>query len=316
MDVNRFLNEHKTNWERMEFLLQQIEQHGVSTLRANEAREFGVLYRLLSSDLVQAQTTLRNAELLEYLNDLVARGYSEIYGAQPVRVRGVKEFLLDGFPRLAREQRGYILAAALILLSGGIAGFVATLLDPSATTYLLPPQYAHMRPTPNLQRGGFDLPPDRAAAMSMFIMTNNIKVSFGAFALGITAGVGTVYLLFFNGLLLGCLGAMCMRWKMSLGFWALILPHGVLELTCITIAGGSGLLLGSALIAPHPRTRAEALQERGLLAVKLVLGSAALLVLAALIESFITPVQAVGPYGKLGFAAFTALGLAVYFRRR
>ena len=144
---------------------------------------------------------------------------------------------------------------------------------------------------------------------------NNIRVSFLAFTAGLLLGLGTVAILFYNGLLLGSLTAMFLNWKLSLSFWALILPHGVIELPCIFIAGGAGLLLGGALLVHRSRSRKEALQERGLVAVRLALGIVPLLAIAAAIEGFITPLTIIGPYAKLGFALLAAAALGVYLLR-
>jgi uncharacterized membrane protein SpoIIM required for sporulation len=121
------------------------------------------------------------------------------------------------------------------------------------------------------------------------IMTNNITVSFMAFALGITFGVGTVYVLLFNGLLLGTLAALCYTHDLSIPFWSFVLPHGVIELTAILIAGAAGLLLAAALLAPGDLPRRQALVQTAKQSVHLVLGCVPLLIAAGLIEGFFSP---------------------------
>jgi uncharacterized membrane protein SpoIIM required for sporulation len=158
-------------------------------------------------------------------------------------------------------------------------------------------------------KGGTAMPVGLNAIFSSFIMTNNIKVSFGAFALGGTAGIGTAALLFYNGILLGELGAIFARHDLTIPFWALILPHGVIELTAIAIAGAAGFLVAKALLAPGDRGRRAALAHEGREAVQLVAGCAALLVVAGLIEGFVTPQPWIPAEGKLAIGGLTAVFL-------
>jgi len=121
------------------------------------------------------------------------------------------------------------------------------------------------------------------------IITNNVQVTFLAFAGGILAGLGTAWILLFNGVLLGGVAGIFQVHGASLHLWAFVLPHGVIELTAICIAGGAGLWLGSALVVPGRRTRGDALVERGREAISLLGGTVILLLVAGLIEGFISP---------------------------
>jgi uncharacterized membrane protein SpoIIM required for sporulation len=128
----------------------------------------------------------------------------------------------------------------------------------------------------------------RPLASSM-IMTNNISVTFTAFAFGIFCGLGTVYVLAFNGLMVGTLAALCHIHGLDVPFWSFVLPHGVIELTAIWIAGGAGLLLGSGLVAPGDLPRRDALVRRGRRSIELILGCVPLLVVAGVVEGFVSP---------------------------
>ena len=120
-------------------------------------------------------------------------------------------------------------------------------------------------------------------------MTNNISVSFLAFALGMTFGLGTTYIMAFNGLLVGTLAALCHMNGLDVAFWSFVLPHGVIELTAIFIAGGGGLLLATALVAPGDLPLKDALIHRGREAGRLICGCVPLLVVAGIIEGFFSP---------------------------
>ncbi|MCS6859347.1 MAG: stage II sporulation protein M [Abditibacteriales bacterium] len=314
MDINRFLHERHARWQRLEALLSQVESAGWANLSPAEVREFGSLYRRVSSDLVQARSQTGNAEVLEYLNDLVARAYSHVYRSPRLSWRDGVAFLAAGFPRLFRETLTYTLVAAMLFMGGAGFGYFATATDPAAPYQLLGRSLAAIQPK---NRGGQGLPlsrsvmPNEAAVLSSAIMTNNIRVSFLAFASGVLFGVGTVGVLFFNGIMLGSLTQTFTAAHQSLEFWSLILPHGIIELTAIFIAGGAGLLLGKALALPGRRRRRDALAEHGQRAIRLILGVIPLLVLAGTIEGFVTPLP-IGPYPKLVFAFLTAVGLVAY----
>src|SRR5262249_30263763 len=141
--------------------------------------------------------------------------------------------------------------------------------------------------------------------------------SFAAFAGGVLAGAGTVYMMVFNGLLLGVITVACQRAGLSLSLWSFVAPHGVLELPAIFIAGGAGLMLGTALLAPGALPRRDALTEAGALAVRLVLGVIPLLIVAGTIEGFISPSDA-PPATKfaIGVAGFVLLAGYVTLVRR
>ena len=121
------------------------------------------------------------------------------------------------------------------------------------------------------------------------IMTNNLTVCLTTAASGVLCGLGTVLLLVFNGMLLGVIGAACWRAGMSLSFWSFVAPHGALELPAIFLAGGAGLILARSLLFPGSLPRRDALTLAGGQAVRLVLGVIPLLILAGLIEGFVSP---------------------------
>ena len=143
------------------------------------------------------------------------------------------------------------------------------------------------------------------------IMTNNLSVSFTTFAGGISAGLLTIWMLAFNGLLIGVIGAACWQANMSLGLWSFVAPHGVLELPAIFIAGGAGLMLGHGLLFPGLLPRKQSLVLAGRQAVRLVLGIIPLLVVAGTIEGFFSP-SAISVTIKFTFAAFLFALLVAY----
>jgi uncharacterized membrane protein SpoIIM required for sporulation len=159
--------------------------------------------------------------------------------------------------------------------------------------------------------GYVEVPEVMMPAMASGLVSNNVQVTVLAFAGGLLAGLGTVWVLIFNGVSLGSVAAVFANHGQSLHLWTFVLPHGIIELTAICIAGGAGLWLGSAILVPGRLTRREALVARGRDAISLIGGTALLLLIAGTIEGFISPSQ-LPRVGKLAFAALVAAVLVVY----
>jgi uncharacterized membrane protein SpoIIM required for sporulation len=143
------------------------------------------------------------------------------------------------------------------------------------------------------------------------IMTNNIQVTIYTFAFGAMFGVGTLFFLAYNGANIGSVLALTYRAGFGHDLVTFMAGHGVIELSCIFIAGGAGLLIGSALIMPGDLSRADALKTRGKDAIRLMMGVAVLLVLAGVIEGFISPAP-IDPRIKFSIAAITGIALYSY----
>lgn len=315
MDVQRFLRERTPEWQELEAMLARVEAQGMRALGVDGARRFGKLYRAVSADLVRARSAVVDASIEDYLNDLVARAYARIYAGSSDTRRGpglLSFFALD-LPRLVRAEVRTVALSAALLFGGVAVGAVAAAVDPDAMGVLLPEQHAELTPGERVAadeaRGAHA--GDRAAEFSSFLFTHNIQVSFLVFALGITLGIGTAGVLFYNGVPLGALAVQYHQAGQGLFFWAWILPHGIPELTEIVIAGAAGLVLARGILLPGVRTRRDALVAEGRRAARMVVGGMPILVLAGLIEGTISQMHApVMPYpAKLVFAAIVGTGL-------
>ena len=314
-DVNRFVQERGPDWSRLEASLSQIEQHGLARLKLSEARSFARLYRRVSSDLVQARNAQLNATMLDYLNDIVARAYAIMHTARRPQSRSLIGFFLRDFPRRFRSEWRAISLAALVLFGGAATGAISVASDPYALGALIPDDHQAFTPSERVRREEREagkMAGDRAAAFSGWLFTHNMEVSFLVFALGLTFGVGTVGLLFFNGVPLGALAMQYHNEGQDLFFWAWILPHGVTELTVVCIAGGAGLIIARGLWLPGRLTRASALAAEARNATSLLLGGLPLLGVAGAVEGTISQLHAPAlPYSaKLLFALL--LACAVY----
>jgi uncharacterized membrane protein SpoIIM required for sporulation len=314
-DVNRFVQERTPIWSRLELLLRRVEQGGLGTLDLAGARELSKLYRAVSSDLIRARTEQVNASVTDYLNDIVARAYPVIHGTPLATERRLLEFFLYGFPRLFRAEWRAIALSAVILFSGAALGAIFVGVDSQSLGALIPDDHQKFTPAERVGRDekGKSTESGEAAAFSGWLFTHNIEVSFVVFALGVTYGIGTVALLFSNGVPLGALAMQYHQGGLDAFFWAWILPHGIPELTEVCIAGGAGLILARALWLPGRRRRRDALIAEAPRAAALVLGGMPILVLAGLIEGTISQIhEPTLPYAvKLVFAAI--VGSAVYY---
>jgi len=323
-DINLFLERRRPHWRRLEALLSRVEGEGLRALPPAEVREFGGLYRRASSDLVTARSRTANAQILEYLNDLVARAYAQVYRTKRRHWRDVWIFLSLDFPRLFRRHFRYILAAFAFFMSGALIAGVAGARDPAAVEQMVPSAFLRMwsreahvpaanDKTTSAKPQGRALNPSAMIAGSAFYMTHNSQVALTSFVLGITAGIGSIVFMFVNGVIMGAVASHTVREGIAFAFWSFVASHGVIEMTAIFIAGGAGMLMGLSLIAPGKRTRREALVERSRSAVLLAMGCVPMLILAGVIEACISPFPLIPGYAKISLSLLSVAGLALYF---
>jgi uncharacterized membrane protein SpoIIM required for sporulation len=202
------------------------------------------------------------------------------------RAGGIITFYRETFPQVFHDTLPYTLAACAIFFALAAVGMMMAIADPRFQGYLL--GSAMMETIEKRQMWTHSVVTIKPLASS-FIMTNNLTVSFTTFALGITAGLGTIWMLALNGLLFGVVNAACWQVGMSQQLLSFVAPHGVLELPAIFIAGGGGLLLAKGLLFPGNLPRKASLVLEGGRAVRLVLGIIPLLIVAGTIEGFVSP---------------------------
>lgn len=280
-------------WQRPLDLLGRIASEGFDRLSADEIIEFGKWYRRAAVELAYQRTRGADPERIAFLNDLVGRCYAYVYVAPHRPLPSVLRFFTAEFPRAFRRHGLWMLISALVFFLPAVLGFVITWHDRALAAQVLSPQLVEAIDTiveRHNQPKDWLTAKERPQAASE-IMTNNIGVTILVFAGGMTGGIITVVSLVFNGLMLGIIGAGVAQSGAgpTLNFWAFVAPHGVIELSAIYIAGGAGLLLGYALINPGVYPRRVALMRAGREAFILIMGVAALLVVAGLVEGFFSP---------------------------
>ena len=288
MRVNEFYQSRKGDWETLSHLLDQ-SQKDIGRLSETQVRDLARLYRATTSDLALAQRDFPRNEVTVYLNQLVARAHAVVYRSEPLAVRRLWHFAATGFPRLFRETSIFTFIAALFFVLPAIVSGFVTYARPESATLLLPPEAHRLIGIVENKELWIDMPVEERPYISAFIMRNNIQVSFLAFASGLTAGLLTLWVLFMNGLMIGTLTGLTAFHGIGFELWTFVIGHGVIELTIIFIAGGSGLMLGWAILRPGLMRRRDALAQAARKAVYLLLGAVPWLVVAGTIEGFISP---------------------------
>jgi uncharacterized membrane protein SpoIIM required for sporulation len=310
MPIDRFINERKTVWQRLEELLQLLDRMTLRRLHREEVKELGRIYRRTASDLAIARAESRDPRLINYLNSLVIRAHGRIYRADAQGGRRIRDFFARDFPVTFRRTWRYTATAFGVFLLFSMVAFFGTRHDPDFSEFAgISPFFREM--VINNRTRWWESLNDANQIGSSQIFTNNIKVTFYAFALGAILGLGTLYVLAFNGAMFGAVLALTYRAGFGNDLLSFVVGHGVIELSCIFIAGGAGLLIGTALVMPGDLSRGDALKSRGMEAVRLVVGCVPLLVVAGIIEGFISPAP-ISPVIKFGIGAITGIALYSY----
>jgi uncharacterized membrane protein SpoIIM required for sporulation len=309
-----FVEKRQSGWRRLEELLNTVERSSLRRLQPDEVAELGTLYRWVTSDLAFATGRGYEATLRAYLNRLTARAHAVVYGASSEGgLQRIVRFYTATFPREVWNSRWPMLMGLVFFLGPAALAYYLIHIQPLNAYVLLPA--AMIQPIhQGLHASNFETSKAivGSPALSALIMTNNIRVAFLAFAGGLTLGILTAYEIIFNGLMLGGLASMYMDAGFGRDFWATIAPHGFIELTAIQIAAGAGLLLAASILAPGRLRRREALRRNGRRAAVLIVGVTSMLIVAALIEGFFSPVK-FPENVRLMFGGLTGVVMIFYF---
>lgn len=288
MDAHQLLRQRRHDWQRLSDLL-ELAQRDARKLTTQQVEELSRLYRAATADLALSRRDFPEDDVTRYLNQLIARGHATIYQEEPLALNRLRRFARSGFPRAFRRLLPYFLvSAALFIIPGLLIGLVAGW-NPRAAQQLLPPQVQELVPIIEEQNLWTDIPVAERPYASAFIMRNNIQVIFLSFAGGVLLGLFTLYILVLNGTLIGGLTGITAHYGVGFELWTFVIAHGVIELSVIFMAGGAGLALGWALIRPGLLSRRDALSQAARLSVRIVVAAVPLLVIAGLIEGFISP---------------------------
>ena len=326
---SQFRSERERSWVELESLIDRLENRGARALSSDELMRLPLLYRSAASSLSVARSVSLDANLLTYLESLVGRAYIAVYARPRSPWEAVRDFVLRRFPAAVRRSAAYLLLATLLLGGGMFTGWALVMQDIDRYYSLMPEAMAQGRTpasTPEelrevLYGGDEDDELESLQVFAAYLFTHNAKIGILSFALGFVAGAPTAFLMFYNGLILGSMGALYQHKGLALDFWAWVLPHGVTELGAVLLCGMAGFVLGMAVVFPGRDTRLRHLARRGREMGVVVLGCVGMFFIAALIEGFFrqlvesVPLRAAMTLLTLAFWTFYFLGVGRYGRR-
>ena len=323
IDLPRFIAAERPSWTELEKTLDRLQAEPARALTLDEAKRFHFLYQKVSADLGRIATFASEPELRRYLEALTARAYGEIHETRERgrRFRPARWFFTE-FPRVFRKHAGAFHISTIITIVGVLFGGFAVTLDDEAKEAILPAMFANHLGDPakrvaKEEQAREDRGAGHHSTFAGQLMVNNIGVSIKALALGMTYGIGTIILLFDNGVILGLVGIDYILAGQSVFLAGWLLPHGVVEIPAILIGGQGGLMLGRALIGHGDRAPLTArLRALGPDLATLIGGVAVMLVWAGFVEAFLSQYhEPVIPYAvKIAFGC-VELAVLVWFLR-
>lgn len=323
-EVERFLVDGEGRWSRLGVLLDRADAEPARELGRQGMLELVQLYRATASDLNRARSLTADPEILGRLNALAGRAYRFVYRGRPGgrRVSWVR-FLTTEIPAAFRARSAVVWLASATFAAGGLFGFGAVLWQPGSAADLVPAQFYTESPRDRVAE--IEAKEERiskveeAAVFGAELYTHNIQVSFLALALAALTLVGGLWVLWYNGVILGAVAASYLVAGEGTFFIAWVGPHGALELPSIVFAGAAGLALGRALLLPGELSRAESVRRAFPDLWRMMIGVALTLVCAGLIEGSFSQFSAkTVPYAlKIAVAAvlFGSLMFVLFIRR-
>ena len=322
LDLNRFVNREQPRWRELEALLKRIEEEPGLRLDLAETRRFHYLYLKTGADLAKVQSQSAAPQLKSYLESLISRAFAEIHENRKLKPRfSLRSFYWERFPDTFRRNVGAFWLALLVTLMGAFAGGALRHWDNQAKSVLLP--FDHLHGTPRERVAAEESGATRAADQpkgyfASYLMTNNIRVSILTLVMGFVWGAGPLLLLFYNGVILGAVAYDYIadgQWVFLLGW---LLPHGVIEIPAILLAGQAGFILAARVLRGRAGGRNQSisgsLREAAPDVAVLMGGIATMLVWAGIIEAFFSQYHApILPYGlKIGFGCLELAALILY----
>lgn len=307
MDVDRFLATNQPLWDRLAALTRQA-RGGLRHMHAADIDELVRLYQRASTHLSYVRTYYRDPALTARLTGLVASAGAVVYGTRPRTLRTVGRFFTATFPAAVWHNRWFVAVSAFLFFAPAIAIGAWLANSDQAVNAAAPAAVREAYINEDFEDYYSSKPASEFAAQ---VTTNNIQVGFMAFAAGIGFCVPTAFLLAFNGANVGFAGGLFHAAGEAPKFYGLILPHGLLELTAVVVAGAAGLRLGWALIDPGDRSRGTALREEGRRAVVMVLGLVLTFIVAGTIEGFVTG-STLPTWARVGLGVLVEVAFVLY----
>lgn len=314
MKQSLFESRHQQEWQTFAEQLKQLEQ---GKAKAAEVADFPHRYRRLCQHLALAQERGYSSYLIDPLQQLALRGHSQLYRHRSQLAANVLAFLLADFPRLVREQWRFVLIAGLLFFGSLLGIALLVYLFPDLIYSIVSPQQvAEMQNMYDPEASRLGRAAERAASedwmMFGYYVMHNIGIAFQTFAAGLLFGLGSVFFLIFNGMVIGAVSGHLTDIGYGQTFWSFVVGHGAFELSAITLAGAAGLQLGWSLIAPGRLARSEALRLAARKSVRMLCGVMVFLLIAAFIEAYWSSTTSIEPWIKYLVGATLWLLVAAY----
>ncbi|GAA2350018.1 stage II sporulation protein M [Streptomyces kunmingensis] len=305
MDLDVFVSAHRAEWDRLDALLRRRRR-----LTGTEADELVTLYQRTATHLSLIQSSAPDPRVVGRLTQLVARARSAVTGTRAASWRDVTRFLTHGFPAAVYKARHWWVPTALV--STAIAALIGWWIGthPEIQASIAAPSELRELTRPGGQYETY-YSSHPATSFAAQVWTNNAQAAAMCLVLGIFLGLPVLWILLQNMLNVGIgIGLMTSAGRLDT-FLGLILPHGLLELTAVFVAAGTGLRLGWTVIDPGPRTRRTALAEEGRAAIGMAIGLALVLFISGAIEGFVTP-SGLPTWARIGIGIAAELAFLVY----
>ena len=288
MKQAQFEKRHLASWQRFARQLAALEHN---KLASKECEAFASQYRQICQQLALAEARGYSSHLIDRLQQLTLRGHQQFYRHRSHLGARTIAFILGGFPQQVRNQWRFVLAASLLFYGGLLAmGLLVFFVPELVYSVIDPAQVQSMESMydPDAQRLGRFAERGSSDDWVMFgyYIMNNIGIAFQTFASGLLFGLGSLFFLAFNGLMIGAVAGHLSGIGYGETFWSFVIGHGAFELNAIVLAGAAGLMLGWALLAPGRYPRGEALRLAAQKAIQLLTGAALFLLIAAFIEAY------------------------------
>lgn len=307
MKEEQFIKTNSDTWRKLEAFSLIINKKGVKTLHSEDVVKFLQIFRHCSNNLAYATTHYPKSNIVSYLNSLVSKCHNHVYAVKKISFSSLRKYITYDFTMLLKKYKWFVISSFSFFALGVILSMILVLINVNNARMFLPQDLISTIKNGNSGPKQWNYP-----LMSSYIMVNNISVSLKAFVMGITLGIGTIYVLFFNGALLGALTVLVYTYGNPINYWSLILPHGIIELTAIFISGAAGLMIAKGILLPGEYSRKHALIKGAKESISLIIGVIFMLIIAGIIEGFFTPLN-ISESSKLIFAGASAILLTVYF---
>ena len=293
INLNNFIAKERPFWTELETVLSKIENDAFYKMDVKGCKRIYFLYQRISTDLVRVSTLAHEPQLTQYLESLLSRAYKVIYSSK-TNTKGFsyKYWFLNTFPQTFRKHINAFILALIVTLAGSLFGGILVSVDSEAKQVIIPFQHLANSPEHRVEKEETredDPMSGRQSSFSAYLMTNNIRVSILVLILGITFGIGTLIILFYNGVILGAVAADYILAGKSVFLAGWLLPHGSIEIPAILLAGQAGIMLAAALIGSDKKISFKnRLLNISNDLVTMIAGVSILLIWAGFIESFLS----------------------------